>query len=168
MLDGKGAIMDVARRVSHVLNARGIEGAVVGGVAVVLHGHVRTTVDVDVYTPVPAELAEALRADGFAFDSAAREFSLGQVPVHLVTPDLVPDRPQGEVVEIDGIRTLPLAALVSMKLRSGLGNLLRAQDLADVIGLVRRHQLGPDFAARLDKPVRSEFRKLARAVAKGL
>ena len=55
-----------------------------------------------------------------------------------------------------------------MKLHSGLSNMLRAQDMADVIGLIRSHHLGSEFAAKLDKPVRSEFRKLARAVAKGL
>jgi hypothetical protein len=167
MLEGKGAILDVARRVSHVLESKGLDGAIVGGVAVVLHGHIRTTVDVDIYTPAPAELADALRAEGLSFDPAAREFSLENVPVHLVTPDLVPIPPR-TFVEIDAIRTPALADLINMKLQSGLSNMLRAQDIADVIGLIRSHKLRGDFARRLDKSLRAEFRKLASAVGKGV
>lgn len=51
-----------------------------------------------------------------------------------------------------------------MKLRSGTTNLLRAQDLADVIGLARHHRLTGEFAARLDKSLRPAFRKIARAL----
>jgi hypothetical protein len=47
-----------------------------------------------------------------------------------------------------------------MKLRSGSTNLLRAQDLADVIGLIRHHQLRRGFARHLDKTLRPAFRKL--------
>ncbi len=165
MLEGKGAILDVARRISHVLATRKIDGAIVGGIAVVLHGHVRTTVDVDVYTPSPSDLADALASEGFSFDAGSREFSLGEVPVHLVTPDLVPTPPES-LVEIDAVRVPSLADLISMKLRSGLSNMLRAQDLADVIGLIRHHRLRSDFARHLDKSVRAEFRKLVSAINK--
>jgi hypothetical protein len=51
-----------------------------------------------------------------------------------------------------------------MKLRSDSTNLLRAQDLADVIGLIRHHQLTGNFARHLDKPLRPTFRTLARLV----
>jgi hypothetical protein len=66
--------------------------------------------------------------------------------------------------EIEGITTVSLADLIEMKLRSGTENLLRAQDLADVIGLIRRHQLSGEFARHLSKELRPEFRKLARAI----
>lgn len=167
MLDGKGAILDVARRVTEILTTHGIDGAIVGGVAVVLHGHIRTTVDVDVYAPDPRSLGDALRADGFSFDAKRKEFSLGQIPVHLVTADLL-SAPPRNLTEIDEIRTLSLPDLIDMKLHSGLNNLLRAQDLADVIGLIRHHKLTSNFARQLDKPLRRDFRKLAAAVAKGL
>src|SRR5437763_774696 len=88
MLEGKGAILDVARRVSRVLEHCGNPGAVIGGIAVVLHGHVRTAADVDVYIPERAEqFASSLRDAGFEFDLAKREFHFAGVPVHLVTPD---------------------------------------------------------------------------------
>src|SRR6184192_3328155 len=49
MLDKRGAILDTAREVSRVLKQHKVRGAIIGGVAVVLHGHIRTTKDVDVY-----------------------------------------------------------------------------------------------------------------------
>jgi hypothetical protein len=64
ILRGRGAILDTAREVSAVLRAQGIEGGVIGGVAVVLHGHVPTTVDVDVHTPQVERLAAALGRGG--------------------------------------------------------------------------------------------------------
>lgn len=51
-----------------------------------------------------------------------------------------------------------------MKLRSGLASTVRAQDLADVIGLIRARHLTAEFAARLQKDLRPEFRKLVKAV----
>ena len=137
MLEGKGAILDVARRVSRVLEENRTAGAVIGGVAVVLHGHVRTTVDVDVFVPAPLEaFADHLRGAGFSFDAGQCEFSHGGVPVHLVTQEQTGTAPT-HLLTIDDIRTVSLADLINMKLRTGTRSVLRAQDLADVIGLIR-------------------------------
>jgi hypothetical protein len=51
-----------------------------------------------------------------------------------------------------------------MKLASGIKNILRAQDLADVIGLIRQKRLTSEFARKLDKSVRPEYRKLVKAI----
>lgn len=69
-----------------------------------------------------------------------------------------------ETIEIDGVTNTPLVDLVEMKLRTGSTNLLRAQDLADVIGLIHHHQLSGAFARHLDKALRPAFRKLARRI----
>ncbi len=62
LLEGRGAILEVAREVARLMRDAGVEGAVIGGVAVVLHGYVRTTVDVDVLVPKEAKpLADSLR-----------------------------------------------------------------------------------------------------------
>ena len=61
---------------------------------------------------------------------------------------------------------MDLPELIEMKLRSGTTNLLRAQDLADVIGLIRVHGLSGEFARTLDKALRPAFRKIARAIAR--
>jgi len=53
-----------------------------------------------------------------------------------------------------------------MKLASGLRDPLRAIDLADVIGLIRARKLTSDFASKLSRGIRAEFRKLAKAAAR--
>jgi hypothetical protein len=111
----------------------------------------------------PADFGARLTACGFSFDSARREFIRDGIPVPLVRPEQVPDRPR-EYAEIDGIRTVSLADLIAMKLRSGSRHTLRAQDLADVIGLMRHHGLTSSYASRLPSDLRPEFRKLARAL----
>ena len=58
---------------------------------------------------------------------------------------------------------MTLADLIGMKLRSGSTNLLRAQDLADVIGLMRHHRLTSSFAPSRQR-LRPAFRKLARMI----
>jgi hypothetical protein len=161
-LDGQGAILDLARELSRLMSEAGVSGAVIGGIAVVLHGHVRTTKDIDLFVPGPPEpLGELLLAHGFAFDAARREFRRDEIPVHLVTRQQVEQAPR-RIIEIEGVKTVSLEDLVEMKLRSGTANLLRAQDLADAIGLIRRHSLTGEFARSLDKSLRPTFRRLVK------
>ncbi len=141
-----------------------LEGAVIGGIAVVLHGHIRTTKDIDIFVSSSLErLANLLTVSGFTFDPARKEFTREGVPIRIVLEEQGGSRPQA-LIEIDGVTTVSLADLIAMKLRSGLKHLLRAQDLADVIGLIRHRGLTPEFARHLDKDLRPEFRKLARAI----
>jgi len=164
LLDKKGNVLDLAREVSRLLRSAGIPGAVIGGIAVVLHGHIRTTKDVDIFVQPPLEpLAKLFTAHGFIFDRTERAFVKRGVPVHLVLPEQTGSSPN-ETIEIEGITTVTLSSLIEMKLRSGSTNLLRAQDLADVIGLIRHHQLTSAFARHLEKSLRPAFRKLARMI----
>lgn len=39
LLDKRGEVLDIAREVSRLMRAAGIPGIVIGGIAVVLHGH---------------------------------------------------------------------------------------------------------------------------------
>lgn len=142
----------------------GIPGAVIGGIAVLLHGHLRVTKDVDVFLDQPLQsIADLLIAEGFAYDEKRREFTREGVPLHLVTLEQVGKLPR-ETVEIEGITTVGLADLIEMKLASGMRNMLRAQDLADVIGLIRHNCLTSEFAKHLDKSLRPTFRKLVKAI----
>ena len=164
MLEKRGAVLETARVVSRVLREHRVRGAVIGGVAVVLHGHVRTTKDVDVLIQQPLEpLRAMLESSGFEFDPVHREFRYEGVPVHLVGQDMVTPAPT-QFVELENVTTLRLADLISMKLHSGTKRLVRAQDLADVIGLIRHHNLTSAFASQIDKPMRGQFRKLVKAV----
>jgi hypothetical protein len=165
LLQKRGDILQTAREVTHVLRAEELEGAVIGGVAVVLHGYVRTTMDVDVFVSSNLQhVAAALQKHGFSYHRARREFRRHGVPVHLVTSDQTRTVP-AETVEIDDVRTVSLADLIAMKLSSGTRDLLRVIDLADVIGLIGARRLTPAFAGKLPRPLRPDFRKLARMVA---
>ena len=164
MLEKRGAVMETARHVSRILDKAGIEGAVIGGIAVVLHGHVRTTKDVDVFVRGPLENCRtAFEEAGIAYDAKGREFVSEGVPVHLVPEAMVAPAPR-QFTEIEGVTTVRLADLINMKLKSGMANLARAQDIADVIGLIGVHKLGHSFARTLDRNVRGDFKKLVDAV----
>lgn len=164
MLEGESAVLDAAREVTRVLREAKIRGAIVGGIAVGLHGHVRATLDVDVYVPEPLiEFGAALRAAGCTFNARRREFRFGSVPIHLITDDQT-GGPPARITTIEGIQTVGLADLVNMKLRSGLESIVRTQDIADVIALIRVCKLNAAFAAKLDRSLRAEFRKLVTAV----
>jgi hypothetical protein len=164
LMDGKGAILESAREISSWFRAAGVSAPVIGGVAVVLHGHWRSTRDVDILALSPLDdVAAVLLAHGYALDPVRREFVREGIPVHLVKPEQA-GASAPNTVEIEGITTVALPDLIAMKLRSGSANLLRAQDLADVIGLIRRHRLTGEFARRLDRPLRPTFRKLAHAI----
>jgi hypothetical protein len=167
MLEKRGAVMETAVKVSRILKKQNIDGAIIGGVAVVLHGYVRTTRDVDVAIRGELEACKAAFEDaGLKFDSKKREFDCDGVPVHLVPEEMV-RLPQADFVEIEGVTTVRLADLISIKLKSGLSSRARAMDIGDVVGLIRAHSLGTSFAAKLDRTVRKEFKKLVEAVRRG-
>jgi hypothetical protein len=161
LLDRRGSILELAREISEIMRRENIRGAVIGGVAVVLHGHTRSTTDVDVFIDQPLQsIAEQLIREGFVYDKMNREFTRGGVPLHLVTRDQF-DKPLKETVEIEGVTTVGLADLIEMKLASGTKNVLRAQDLADVIGLMRRNRLEADFANLFGREARTSLPKAA-------
>jgi hypothetical protein len=176
MVLGSGSIWDTARRCGDALNERGLPHAIVGGVAVCLHGYQRNTVDVDIL--VRKEDTEAVRetleADGFVWDSAEREFrSPDNVPVQFLVSGepasddrslgvTLPDPSQpGVTTEIESLSVVSLARLIELKLACGLGNLRRThRDLADVVELIAAHNLSRSFARHLHKSLRKEFRNL--------
>jgi hypothetical protein len=167
MLEGRGAILETARHVSRILQENNIAGAVIGWVAVTLHGHVRVTSDVDVFVPEPlATFAEHLRSAGYDFDPQQREFIRRQVPVRLIPQSAAIPTPRDFKV-IDDVRTVSLADLINLKLHSGASSVLRSQDLAAVIALIRANKLDGRFVSRIDKPLRPTFRKLFAAIRGG-
>jgi hypothetical protein len=164
MLEGAGPVLEVAREVSRLLDETKTDGAIIGGVAVGLHGYLRTTVDVDVFVPEAVEpLSAALQAHGFVLDREKRQFVKCDVPVHVVTKAQLISPPINFEL-LHGIRTVSLADLINMKLRSGTRSILRAKDIGDVIGLIRHHGLGKDFTSQIEKDLRPEYRKLVDAI----
>jgi hypothetical protein len=162
MLEGKGTILDVARRISRAIKARSIDAAVIGGISVVLHQYVRTTMDVDLWVPGSlSDVGECLEAEGATFNSAKREFLIGNIPVHLVTLDQTGFAPT-HLVDIEEIRTVSLADLISLKLSSGIGNIRRTRDISDVIGLIEANHLTSRFTPKIAKAFRKDFKELLK------
>ena len=164
MLVGDSTILDVAREVSAALTEAGLEGGVVGGVAVFLHGYRRSTVDVDIYASDLERLAAALRERGFVWEADARQFRRGEVPVQMLgVNDRLPFRPE-RFGEVDGVRVVTLGDLLSMKLASGTGSVTRARDLADVVDLVRTIGLDKSYTPRIATPYRDAFKRLIDSI----
>jgi aminoglycoside-2''-adenylyltransferase len=155
------------RRIVKQLTKAKIPYAIVGGMAVNVHGHQRTTDDLDVL----------LTADGLA------EFRKRFVPKYYETHPRLPRRftdrknevtidflltglypgngrpgpicfpdPAAASQTIEEMQVLDLATLIQLKLAAR-----RHQDFADVISLIRAHQLDESFGDRLHPSVRSEY-----------
>jgi hypothetical protein len=167
-------LWDAAVQCHATLDAAGIPHAIVGGVAVCLHGYRRNTVDLDllVLREDQGRVRTQLEDAGYAWSVEHAEFRAPSgVPVQfLLSGDRAgkgaevflpaPDAP-GATVEIEGLAVLDLARLIEMKLACGLGSPRRThRDLADVVELIAIHQLGREFARHLHKSLRSAFRKL--------
>ncbi len=133
-------VLDDARRVSAALTKLGVPHALVGGLAVGLHGYPRATKDVNflvgkeafVSTSPLLTLREEL-ADVVQWGVIDLIAALPEDPV------LANEVTQGEA---DSIPVVGIEVLVLMRLRAG-----RTQDFADIEALVR---VGADVGAVLD------------------
>lgn len=169
-------LWNLTQRVHELLAREGVEHAIVGGIAVCLHGYQRNTVDLDLLVE-PADqavLREALEANEIEWHAATREFrSAAGVAVQFVLAGESEGKGQAarfpspgdakHVTTIEGLPVLNLAALIQSKLACGLGSLRRThRDFADVVELIAVHRLDGTFARLLHKSVRQEFRVLVR------
>jgi hypothetical protein len=169
------AVHKALRKVIARLEALGIEYAVVGGMALFAHGVRRFTEDVDLLVDrdglkrVHDELEGRGYLPPFSGSRHLRDAELGVRIEFLVAgeypgdgkpkPVSFPD-PGGASVVIDQMRVLTLEKLVELKLASGMTTIHRAQDVADVVKLIRSLRLSAAFAERLHPFVREKFREL--------
>lgn len=131
---------EVARAMSKLLHNLGVRHAIVGGLAVGVHGWPRMTMDVDFLLAPGTNIGEllkgrhkALRAPGYA----ALTTTARGVKIDFLTPD--EDGPVGHLAaavdaaeDVQGVPILGLAPLVAMKLYAG-----RARDQADVVEMLK-------------------------------
>lgn len=157
---GEAELLALAKRVSEATG-----DPVVGGVAVILHGGGRSTVDIDLFSSDLWETHRKLEAAGFLWDSARREHAMNGVAVHMVNADQLGGPPK-RVSTIRGIRVISLADLVRVKLSLGLAEPGRFKDLAHVLDLIGRVPLNKDFAAKLPTRLRAAFKELVDQVHK--
>jgi hypothetical protein len=171
---GNESLWETTKACHELLEEAGISYAIVGGVAVCLHGYQRNTVDLDLL--VGAEKAQAVRevleSAGISWDEQEHEFrtAAGVAIQFLVSGERagkgsevrLPDPANPHVViQLEGLPVLSLAALIESKIASGQANLRRTHKVfADVVELIARHELGRDFARHLHKSVRVAFRQL--------
>jgi len=175
---GGGRVRDALTTLVARLDTLGIPYAIVGAMALNAHGYRRTTEDVDVLL-APAGLAR-LKAEwlgrGYVErfpgsrglrDAAARvdvdvvltgDFPGDGQPKPVAFPD-----PADAAEPRDGVQVARLPVLITLKLASGISAPHRLRDLADVLELIRLHDLPPSYADDLDPYVQPEFRKLWQA-----
>ena len=171
---GNEPLWDVARECHEVLQRAGIPHAIIGGVAVCMHGYQRNTVDVDLLVAAgqAADVRGAMEAAGFKWSDDRAEFrSPSGVPVQFLTAAdragpgsevRLPD-PADElaITQIEGLPVLSLAKLIESKIACGEGSLRRThKDFADVVELIAKHDLNRSFARHLHKSIRATFRRL--------
>lgn len=173
----RGKVHTTLERLARRLDAESIPYAVIGGMALNLHGYEHVTGDLNVlmtsiglekFDDQCVERGEYTRA----FPGAKRSFVdiISQVSIKIITtgeypgdgkpkPVAFPD-PATASVSIGGIRVIKLEKLIDLKLASGLSAPHRLRDLADVQDLILAQNLPLEFEEELDESVRTEYRRL--------
>lgn len=160
------ATVSLHRLIKKLVKAK-IPHAVMGGMAVWVHGYRRFTDDVDVlltpegleafrerfvpknYEPVPGRNRRFLdRKNGVVVDLLVTGGFPGFRPD---SPILFPDPAQVRQ-EIDKIFYIDLVTLIQLKLAAR-----RHQDFADVVNLIAAHNLNESFLERLHPALRPDF-----------
>jgi hypothetical protein len=163
-------------RVATKLREEHIPYAIIGGMAIGLHGFLRVTKDLDILTTREGldRIHERLVGRGFvlAFPGARkrlRDTETG-VLVDIITtgeypgdgkPKAVRYPDPSDSVDRDGYSVISLPRLVESKIVTGTTiDYRQLQDLGDVQAIIRELRLPRSFAEQLDSTVRSEFDRL--------
>ncbi len=161
-----------------------IDYVIIGGMALVLHGYVRVTGDVDVVTTPDglSAIHERLVGRGYrpSFEGSRKKLRDTEtgVDVEFITtgeypgdgkpkPVRFPD-PNEVAEERQGIRVISLAKLIELKLASGLSaEHRRLRDLADVQDLIIALKLPRQMGNDIDSSVRDEYFRMWDAAQEG-
>lgn len=171
-----GPVYETLHRLARRLPENDIEYAVIGGMALALHGLVRPTQDVDLLLSREGleRFHEHLIGQGYVtlFSGARKHFrdTVTGVIVEVVTsgdpgdgrekPVAFPD-PASVSVSLGEISVVGLETLIELKLASGLSaEHRRLRDLGDVQLLIETLELPEDLGRQLDPSVNGEYRRL--------
>jgi hypothetical protein len=176
----QGKVYQTLANLKDRLTKAGIDYAVIGGMALTIHGYIRATQDVDLLMTVEGldTFRSSLVGRGFvpAFAGATKMFkdATTGVAIEIITAGEFPGdgkpksvsfpEPAIVSVELEGIKVVRLTTLIELKLASGLTAPDRLKDLADVQELIRTLNLPESLAGEIDESVRSEYLKLHRSV----
>jgi hypothetical protein len=177
---GEGMLNDALGRLAADLDRKQIDYAVIGAIALNLHGFQRLTIDIDLLMSAEGleRFSRELVGLGYrpAFEGAKKKFTITRenVPLEIITsgeypgdgkpkPVVFPE-PDADFVIIEGIKTISLNKLVELKLASGISAPHRLKDLADVQELIKIKKLDETLAESLDGSVRGKYLELLEAV----
>ncbi len=171
---GNETLWDAAVASHDFLASKNLPHAIVGGVAVCLHGYQRNTIDVDLL--IRADDANAVRQSltsaGWQWDAPNKQFvsDSGVILQLLLSGEragmgsevCLPDpTDEKSVTELEGLPVLTLARLIETKIACGQNNARRMhKDFADVVELIAAHNLNSSFARKLHKSLQPIFRQL--------
>jgi hypothetical protein len=167
----ESAVFRTMESIAKRLDQLNIPYAVVGGMAMFLHGYRRFTEDVDILVNTDGLKLLHERLDGLGYlppiegSKNLRDTDTGVRIEFLVSGGYPGDgkpkpvsfpEPADVFVHLDGIRCLNLEKLIELKLASGTvpG---RRKDLGDVQELIRLMKLPAAFSSRLDPSVRDSY-----------
>jgi hypothetical protein len=168
----RSPLLDTARRLHLHFARNAVCYSIIGGLAVVRNGAVRTTVDVDVLLRREewARVRTALAGDFETGIDRAQDRKNGvEVDIHMVIP--LPDpEAASEYDEKLGARFLTLKAVLELKTAVYLqrkqeeGIELAAKDLADVVALIQANpgSLSAQLIATMHPRVGRELRRIGR------
>ncbi len=174
--EGKGMLNETLTKLVADLAAHEIDYVVIGAIALNQHGYQRFTSDIDLLMTKEglAKFHDELVGLGYVekFSGAKKTFreTKRNVPIEIIVSGEYPGdgkpkpisfpHPAESFIVIDGIKTLTLEMLITLKLASGMTNAGRLKDLADVQELIKLKQLDATFADRLHPYVREKFLEL--------
>lgn len=172
---GDADVQHAANRLGATLDEMGIAYALCGALAVTAHGHVRTTLDVDVLITRQglARFKERWLGRGwverFQGSNGLRD-TLHNIKIDvLLTGDYPGDGKPKAVAFPDPAhvalpdtqpRVISLAALVELKTASGMTAPERPRDFDDVIQLIRVNHLPRTYGGTLNSYVQPKFEEL--------
>jgi hypothetical protein len=173
---GEGPVHKTMRTLARRFPEAGVDYAIVGAMALVMHGYRRETVGVDVLMSREGRdlFVENLVGRGYVplFPGAKKQFRDTEtgVEIDIITEGEYPGdgkpkavsfpAPNQAAVVMDGIRIVSLEKLVELKLASGMTAPHRLKGLADVQELIKLRRLHADFAERLNPTVRGKYLEL--------
>jgi Uncharacterised nucleotidyltransferase len=176
----QGKVYETLQRLAQKLPNEGIDYALIGGMALAMHGYVRLTQDVDLLMNEAglAQFQKMLVGRGYiaAFPGARKMFldTITGVKVEIITTGEFPGdgkpksvqfpEPGAISIELDGMKVTRLETLIELKLASGLTAPDRLKDLADVQELIRMLNLPEQLGLQIDSSVRDEYLRLWQTV----
>ena len=174
---GRGAVHRTLRSLVERLDSEGIAYAILGGMALNIHGFIRETVDVDVLMTRESldRFHETLVGHGYvpAFSGARKSFrdvetgvridviTAGDFPGDGRPKEIAFPEPSRVAIHRGGISVIPLEGLLELKLASGLSaEHRRLIDLADVQRAIETLKLPRELGEKLHPSVRAGYGRL--------